>query len=368
MQAYLTIQIFIDTINTATATGYDSIGNKMTDTVLAEVNVINPMLELVKTCCPSSLYAPADILYKFTIVNIGDSTLTNITVYDETLDTLILGPLTLAPGKYAEESLLQKNLTNGTYINIANATAIDILGEPLFAYSQTTCTIRASEQEPGPTEDGKPTLCDFNNLIATQPSIVVFPTTETVKPLDCNPAAESDWTASAYITSRMNDYTEALDIDENYINQTTGSPIAGPKTGIFTFGGPIVNPLVKHYETSYPLNPMILFSQNSTHYMFTYANGTIVEGSILPLDVINNNIDMFLIEIFQNQENHTIMILYGYGWKGTYAAGKYFDRVIYENPAICNNSWLVVKWNDANQDGFVNMPDDGDEYTIIATN
>ena len=364
MQANITVTIFDDTINTATATGYDSIGNKMTDTAMAEVKIVSPNLELIKTVCLIGLYEPADILYTFTVVNTGDSMLKDVMVYDETLDTLILGPIDLGPGEYAEDTMLIKNVSNGTYINVANATGIDVLGSIVEARAQTSTVIRESNQVP----DDEPRFCNFEQLISfNEDDIVVFPTSASEKALNCSPATASDWISSAYVTSRMMDYTEALDTDDVYVNQTSGMPIASDGAGIVTFGGPMVNPVVKYYETVPSTQaPMIRFANNVTHYMFT-NNGSLVVGSVLPIEAINNNTDMFLIEIFRDQDNRTVMLLYGYGWKGTYAAGKYFDRVIAENLSFCQRSWMIVKWSDTNNDGFVNMPNDGDTYTLIGS-
>jgi len=57
----------------------------------------------------------------------------------------------------------------------------------------------------------------------------------------------------------------------------------------------------------------------------------------------------------------------GFGWKGTYAAGKFFHTTIYPNLASYNISWIIVKWQDTNGNSFVNNPSDGDTYTVIAT-
>ena len=57
----------------------------------------------------------------------------------------------------------------------------------------------------------------------------------------------------------------------------------------------------------------------------------------------------------------------GFGWKGTYAAGKFFHTTIYPNLASYNISWIIVKWQDTNGDSFVSNPGDGDTYTVIAT-
>ncbi len=77
--------------------------------------------------------------------------------------------------------------------------------------------------------------------------------------------------------------------------------------------------------------------------------------------------DMFMIEVFMDGSGRYMMFCYGFGWKGTYASGKYFHTTIYPNLNSYDVSWIIVKWDDTNLDGFVNAPSDGDTYTIIAS-
>jgi hypothetical protein len=40
---------------------------------------------------------------------------------------------------------------------------------------------------------------------------------------------------------------------------------------------------------------------------------------------------------------------------------------MYPGIASYNVSWIIVKWEDTNMDGFVNAPADGDTYTVMAS-
>jgi parallel beta-helix repeat protein len=199
---------------------------------------------------------------------------------------------------------------------------------------------------------------------------VIYPDDENPKPLACAAASVSDWLASAYATSKIVTYTEGLDTHPDYVKQTTGSPIASPGTRILTFGGPVVNPVVKHAED--PFTPVqdrapLYFFNDAGIFKFRYLNGSDVPGAELPLSVINNEEDMFLIERFMDQDGRLITICYGFGWQGTYAAGKYFDKVIHPSLSQFTENWIIVKWEDSNVDGYVNNPREGDSYTIIAS-
>ena len=83
--------------------------------------------------------------------------------------------------------------------------------------------------------------------------------------------------------------------------------------------------------------------------------------------MINFGEDMFAIETYKDTGGRNIILIYGFGWKGTYAAGKYFNDVIYPNISTYNVVWTIIKWQDANGNGFVNNPGDGDTYTAIAS-
>ena len=62
-----------------------------------------------------------------------------------------------------------------------------------------------------------------------------------------------------------------------------------------------------------------------------------------------------------------MMLCYGFGWKGTYAAGEYFDTGIYPNVSSYPYSWMVVRWEDTNGNGVVDAGTGGDTYTVVAT-
>jgi hypothetical protein len=200
--------------------------------------------------------------------------------------------------------------------------------------------------------------------------LVVFPDEKTPKPLGCAAASVSDWLASAFITTKLRFPFETLDTQGMYVNQTTGEVYAYPDAGVLTFGGPIVNPIVKRAENpgtpSTDRSPVKFYNGGDTFY-FQYTNGTNIPGASLPLSVINDDEDLFVIERYLDSEEQIITICYGFGWKGTYAAGKYFDSELYPQQAQYTTRWIIVKWDDSNMDGFVNTPDQGDTYTLIAT-
>jgi hypothetical protein len=214
------------------------------------------------------------------------------------------------------------------------------------------------------------TLASFCALFGTKSFQVIYPSDlATPKPLGCSAAWVSDWLSSMAVSTKLSYFTEGLDTEAAFVNQISGKPLGSSQTGIVSFGGPFVNPVVKYAESdSTPLGDQapIRFQNDVTTFRFMQSNGTAIAGASLPVSVINQDEDMFVIEVYRDGDGRNIMLCYGFGWKGTYAAGKYFDQIIYHNLYAYDVSWVIVKWEDTNNNSFVNNPGDGDSYTLIA--
>jgi len=212
-------------------------------------------------------------------------------------------------------------------------------------------------------------ICCFDALFRYNGVRMVYPSTESSKPLGCSAAWVSDWLASMAVSTKLLNLTEGLDTDGNFVNQTSGYALGIAGTGIVSFGGPFVNPIVKRAEDgSTPTSDraLIKFHDEAGTFYFQHSDGSSIPGANLPASVINNNEDMFVVEVYRDGDGRNVMLCYGFGWKGTYAAGKYFHS-IYSNLSSSTSQWVIVKWEDTNMDGFVNAPDDGDTYTPIAS-
>ena len=216
---------------------------------------------------------------------------------------------------------------------------------------------------------GLPSLSDFDSLFKLNYVRVVYPSENVVKPLDRHWASTSDWTASAFLTTKLTNLTEGFDTDGNFVNQTSGRPTGAQGTGIVSFGGPIVNVPVYYYEVN-KIAPVIHWSTPGAQgpgqpwSLWYYANGTSITSTAAGIDEHN---DYFLIEMFKDSDGRNVLLAYGISGKGTYAAGKYFHYAMYPNIQSYNVGWVIVKWEDTNGDSFVNGPGDGDTYTPIAS-
>jgi parallel beta-helix repeat protein len=198
---------------------------------------------------------------------------------------------------------------------------------------------------------------------------VIYPDDETPKPLGCVAASVSDWLASAFVTTKLPGYVEGLDTNASFVDQSTGEAVGDPDSGIITFGGPFVNPIVKRAEddaTAIVDRAPVKFYNGGDTFYFQYANGTNIPGAELPLSVINVDEDLFVIETYTDGDGRLMMICYGFGWPGTYAAGKFFDTAVFPHLASFTDGWVIVHWDDTNSDSFVNEPGEGDTYSIVA--
>ena len=210
----------------------------------------------------------------------------------------------------------------------------------------------------------------FDALFRYNNARMVFPDSTGPKALGCGTAMVSDWLASMSVSTQLINLTEGLDTSSVFVNQTSGVAKGASGTGIVTFGGQFVNPIVKYAESeSTPSSdraPITFYNGGDTFY-FRLKNGSDIPGANLPLAVINHDKDMFVIEAYKDGAGRYIMLCYGFGWKGTYAAGKYFDKLLYPSIASHKTSWIILKWEDTNGDGFVNNLGDGDTYTLVAS-
>lgn len=213
-------------------------------------------------------------------------------------------------------------------------------------------------------------LGDFDDVFAqNRYARMIYPSDTPNKPLGCSPASVSDWIASAFIYTKLANGIEGLDTEEGFVNKTTGESIGDAGTAIVSFGGPCVNPIVKYAEsaaTPETNRAPIKFNLEGQTCQFLFSNDSRIDGAEMPITAVSSDQDMFVIEIYKDEKDRYILLCYGFGWKGTYAAGKYFHSIIYPNLELHTESWIIVKWEDTNQNRFVNASGEGDTYTIIS--
>ncbi len=160
-------------------------------------------------------------------------------------------------------------------------------------------------------------LGDFADLFSNNTSVrVIYPSNSTGKPLGCHPAMVSDWLASAYVSSELTNFTEGLDTNSSFVNQTNGKPVGASETGIVSFGGPMVNLVVIYSEsnsTTASDRAPIQFHNDNGLLSFQYSNGSAIPGASMQGGVASTNQDMFVIETFRDGDGRYIMLCYGFG-------------------------------------------------------
>lgn len=121
--------LFLDITNTATATGTGTDGTPVQDQSSTPVDVINPALDVQKTADAPLVLPGQSVTYTIVVHNVGDVTLTDVTVSDAAVPGCDRYFASLAPTvqiAYTCTTALTDSL-----VNVAEATGTDPLGNPV---------------------------------------------------------------------------------------------------------------------------------------------------------------------------------------------------------------------------------------------
>jgi hypothetical protein len=110
-------------------------------------------------------------------------------------------------------------------------------------------------------------------------------------------------------------------------------------------------PATEYYEAT--KSAVVKSSENSTHYMLQDSVGKTL-ATMPKTDVESGSRDLVVIQTFKDDDN-TILILYGFSWRGTWAAGMYFAEKVAKNLMDYPDSYYVLQWKDVTQDGVPQM-------------
>lgn len=83
--------IDVDTTNRVDAVGYDQWEHEVTASATADVDVIHPAVDIVKTVDEDVILAGETVTYTYTVTNTGDVTLEGLDVVDDKLDPTLVG-------------------------------------------------------------------------------------------------------------------------------------------------------------------------------------------------------------------------------------------------------------------------------------
>jgi hypothetical protein len=246
-----------------------------------------------------------------------------------------------------EDLLAEINgVTNGKFYQIELTVTGQLLDGTPFEGSDTIKIIDKTPNE-------KKSLANSDIVNSAKDSVYfIFPNYEGKKPSGVKGAKVTDWTAIGYLVGMCsNNQYETTDTDTKTIDPNNGAPEVSGKT-IVLFGGPIVNAGVNHYEKK-KMAPVYYENVDGANYWFT-ADGKRLDETRLTSSQINSGQDMFVIETFTDDAGNNVLIVYGYGWKGTFAAGK-FIKSINSNIGSYTDSYYIFKWSDTDGDSFADL-------------
>ena len=195
---------YIDTVSTS---GRDKcLGRLVTASATAVCpTATNPKITVTKSCPPLPVSLGKPLLFSGTVSNAGNITLTNVIVVDNqpTNNTPVFGPVTLAPGEYADFT--------GSYIVPLNICETNILD---------TVTARGNN------------LCNGTNVSASQVALCpILPEPRLVVTKNCpvSPVPPGGLLAFSGIVSNAGNITLTNVIVVND-HPTNGTPVLGPIT------------------------------------------------------------------------------------------------------------------------------------------
>jgi hypothetical protein len=158
--------------------------------------------------------------------------------------------------------------------------------------------------------------------------------------------ASYDATASGFLYGLCdNDQTILFDSDSNVVAQppaTNYGEVLLDDKCVVVVGGPIPNWVVDYYERT-GQSPV----RYNGRYGFETQGGTPLKNITDPLSNDWDHHDIFLVETFNDDRGNFVVIIYGIGWKGTFAGGVYFKEVISNNMASYTDDVYIFEWTDA---------------------
>jgi uncharacterized repeat protein (TIGR01451 family) len=129
-------------------------GGSVTDTDTHDVSVLHPGIELEKTATPTSGPAGTLIVYTYTVTNIGDTPLFNVSVDDDRVGHV--GDIATLPVGGSIQLTSEITLGSSPITNIATAGGADALGGFVSDDASVTVTVVAGEGGGNGTGGGSP--------------------------------------------------------------------------------------------------------------------------------------------------------------------------------------------------------------------
>jgi len=243
-------------------------------------------------------------------------------------------------------------------------------------------TLRPSSQDPGPDQVQRliPVRNIISNVVWAEKGQVYFIVADPNRMrLINNPMAAYDTAAAGIIYSKTN-ATQNLGFDsderwletgqDNVLNR--GKPKLSNKT-IVLLGGVSVNYCVYYYEKAAGITPLyfdVAVDKNGIVMYGFYTNRWYTK-ELAPTLVAyvtqqedRKEKDIFVIQSFTDENLNKVYIIYGIGWRGTWAAGIYFKER-YAEISNLDKCCYVFQWVDLARDGYKDSYPQPDEVTMV---
>ena len=178
-----------------------------------------------------------------------------------------------------------------------------------------------------------------------------------------NSAELSDFSAGGYVLGLLsNPQNQLLDTNPAISLSSCGYP-SGTSGTVVTLAGPGVNTVVHYYEQVADITPVyFLWDGSKNNFAVRYTGQRYVVPN--PGSMTTAGDDLFLIETFTDGQGRRVLVLYGFSWQGTVAAGVFYASYVYPQLSQFPNSWYIYRWTDVGGNTF---PDSGDSFTLLAS-
>ncbi|RLG51722.1 MAG: hypothetical protein DRN99_08285 [Thermoproteota archaeon] len=211
-------------------------------------------------------------------------------------------------------------------------------------------------------------LADIVECIIEAESVYLVLPDNQGKPIGSIPvysASVSDWTAAGYIAGVALHEVLKYDTYSDVIDYLTGSVVVPSGYGLILFGGKMVSIPVWYYDDVSQETPVYPATDGVDVWLVERAAGAEIPGTRMKIsDIGEAGYDIFVMMYFTDSQGRHVLVVYGYGWQGTFAAALYFDKVVWPSISSYTSSWYVVKWVD---NGNMRVDEPGvDQYEIVA--
>ncbi len=280
-----------DFTNTATVTGDDPLGNPVSDSDDAVVDVIAPAIEIQKTPDVQNAVSGADATFTISVINSGDTNLTNVVVSDPLVPACDATIGDLAAGASTSYVCSLAGVT-ADFTNTATATGSDLLGNPVTDTdtAQVNVLIGSIEIQKTPDSQLVPYGGDADFTIAVTNTGPIDLTNVTVTdPLA--PACDNaigdlpSGTTVTYGCTMPGVLADVTNVATVNANDTAGNPYTGTDDADVT----IVTPVVEIEKT--PDLQTILTGGDATFTITVSNNGDVDLSNVAVSDPLAPNCD-----------------------------------------------------------------------------